>query len=152
MSFLAILAALITMVYSLLLITRLMRIHESLKEVTKERRPHHFAKKRDAYQQALVDLRNDPTNHALHEQALTFGREYSSAKRYDTGITLFDEIAIANDIRAVTANASHTYPSAGTPHVASVEERLLALKKLQENNLISDDEYEQKRKSVLDNI
>lgn len=63
-------------------------------------------KKRTDYQDALAALRKNPTNPALHEQALTIGRIYSSATRNNERVTLFDETALANDIRAVTANAT----------------------------------------------
>jgi len=40
----------------------------------------------------------------------------------------------------------------GTTGVASIEERLAALDELREKNLISDAEYDRKRKEILDDI
>ncbi len=79
-------------------------------------------------------------------------------------MTLFDETALANDIRAVTANASRiatvrqqqspTKPTKNQsqPDNQSIAERIAALKTLKEADMISDEEYESKRKAILDSI
>ncbi|MFN5928659.1 MAG: SHOCT domain-containing protein [Roseiflexaceae bacterium] len=112
--------------------------------------------KREAYQTALSQLRADPTNPTLHEQALLRGRVYAASTRENKSVTLFDETALANDIRAVTANATQTAPvvsqSATTATTASLESRINALKKMKESGLLSDEEFEQKRKDILDSI
>lgn len=113
-------------------------------------------KKRNEYQLALAALRKNPTNPTLHEKALTLGRIYSSATRNNKGITLFDETALANDIRAVTANATQTAPvvhqtKTSTP-AQSIDARIAALKKMRENDLLTDEEFEQKRKDILNSI
>jgi hypothetical protein len=111
---------------------------------------------REAYQEALARLREDPTNPTLHEQALDLGRIYASSSRGNKSVTLFDETALANDIRAVTANATQTAPvisqSATTATTTSLESRINALKKMKENGLLSDEEFEQKRQEILDSI
>lgn len=111
-----------------------------------------------AYKRALAALSDDPTNHKLHEHALRLGREYSAATRDGKGVTLFDEAALANDIRAVTANATKTTPAPNVstttpqPYQTTLEDRIAALKKMKESGLLSDEEFEQKRKSILDSI
>jgi hypothetical protein len=70
---------------------------------------------------------------------------------------------LANDIRAVTANASQialTQQQLTTedtkkqslPDNQSIAERIAALKMLKEAEMISDEEYESKRKAILDSI
>ena len=113
-------------------------------------------RKRADYQAALTALRENPTNPSLHEQALTLGRIYSAATRDNKSVTLFDETALANDIRAVTANATQTAPvvhqtNTSTP-AQSIDERISALKKMRENDLLTDEEFEQKRKDILNSI
>ncbi len=112
--------------------------------------------KRESYKTALAQLRDDPTNPTLHEQALSLGRDYSAATRGNGSVTLFDETALANDIRAVTANATQIAPVgspvATTATTASLESRINALKKMKESGLLSDEEFEQKRKDILDSI
>jgi|GEM_PF-727411 len=112
--------------------------------------------KQKAYQDALSALRQDPTNASLHEQALQLGRIYSAATREGNIVTLFDETALANDIRAVTANATQTTvpvaASAATVPSQSIDDRINALLKLKASGLITDAEFDQKRKELLDSI
>ncbi|MCX6015512.1 MAG: SHOCT domain-containing protein, partial [Chloroflexales bacterium] len=113
--------------------------------------------KQQAYTNTLTALRADPTNPVLHEQALQLGRMYSAATREGNSVTLFDETALANDIRAVTANATQTTvpvaaPSSATAPVTSLDERINALLKMKASGLITDDEFDQKRKELLDSI
>ena len=113
--------------------------------------------KQKAYQDALSALRQDPTNASLHEQALQLGRIYSAATREGNIVTLFDETALANDIRAVTANATQTtipvaaLNSAAAP-ATSLDDRINALLKMKASGLITDAEFDQKRKELLDSI
>jgi type II secretory pathway pseudopilin PulG len=113
--------------------------------------------KQKAYQDALSALRQDPTNASLHEQALQLGRIYSAATREGNIVTLFDETALANDIRAVTANATQTTmpvsaPSSATTPATSLDDRINALLKMKASGLITDAEFDQKRKELLDSI
>jgi seryl-tRNA(Sec) selenium transferase len=112
--------------------------------------------KQKAYQDALSALRQDPTNVSLHEQALQLGRIYSAATREGNIVTLFDETALANDIRAVTANATQTTipvaASAATVPSQSIDDRINALLKMKASGLITDAEFDQKRKELLDSI
>ena len=109
------------------------------------------------YTAALTALRADPTNPAFHEQALHRGRIYASATRTNKAITLFDETALANDIRAVTANATQTTVpvaalNSATAPATSLDERINALLKMKASGLITDAEFDQKRKELLDSI
>lgn len=109
------------------------------------------------YQQNLDLLRQSPTSSEYHENALESGRAYANATRDKKGVTLFDETALANDIRAVTANASKIGQSASEEPAPStlthtLDERIAALQKLRAAGLISDEEFDQKRKAIIDSI
>jgi len=148
-------------------------------------------KLKQKYIESLDLLRSDPTNPTYHEQALQAGRQYAAITRNNKSVTLFDETALANDIRAVTANASQfssirkqqattqqnnppqpnnqslaerialtkqqqstTQQNSNPSHPdnQSIAERIAALKMLKEADMISDEEYESKRKAILDSI
>ena len=113
--------------------------------------------KQEDYTAALTALRADPTNPALHEQALHRGRIYSAATRENKAVTLFDETALANDIRAVTANATQTTVpvaalNSATAPATSLDDRINALLKMKASGLITDAEFDKKRKELLDSI
>ena len=112
--------------------------------------------KQEDYTAALTALRADPTNPSLHEQALHRGRIYASATRENKAVTLFDETALANDIRAVTANATQTTvpaaASAATVPSQSIDDRIITLLKMKASGLITDAEFDKKRKELLDSI
>ncbi len=74
-------------------------------------------------------LRVSPTNALFHEQALNEGLLYANATRDKKDVTLFDETALANDIRAVTANATQA-TTKSLPSPPSLDERIAAFKKL----------------------
>jgi len=56
------------------------------------------------------------------------------------------------EMRAEMARLRKEMTESGTTGVASIEERLAALDELREKNLISDAEYDRKRKEILDDI
>jgi hypothetical protein len=104
-----------------------------------------------AYETSLLRLREKPDDPGLRHQALRCGRLYAAWTRHKqgTGVTLFDEVALANDIQAACAAAAvQRPPSAGE----GVEERLQRLQQLRQKGLISDQEYETKRGEVLANL
>jgi hypothetical protein len=120
------------------------------------------ALKEAAYISILQELKFDPTNPHLHTLALVSGRRHYKFlwKSFDDA-----EEKIQNEIRAVTANASQVspiYPIQAPPEptpaqlpaapTTSIEERVNALKKMKESGLLSDEEFEQKRKDILDSI
>ncbi len=59
------------------------------------------------YEESLQALKNDPTNADLRQETLRLGRVYSNWMRNKKGRTIFDEVAIMNDINAVCAS-THT--------------------------------------------
>lgn len=103
------------------------------------------------YQLALDALRQDPTNAKLTEQALSLGREYASLSRDGKGQTTFDEVALMNDINAVTAAKGANSMSTGNS-TASAEERLKKLSGLHDKGLITKEEYERRRAAIIESL
>ena len=96
-----------------------------------------------AYQTALGNLKADPTNADLKQRALALGRAYARLTREQKAVTIFDEMALSNDISAATAGAGRTL---------SAEDRLQALDTLRAKGLVSDAEYTQKRQKLIDEM
>ena len=105
------------------------------------------------YQEALIQLKYDPTNPDLRQRTLELGRDYSDLTRQKKGVTVYDEIALMNDINAATAGAvSVSKPSKSLASAQSAEERLAKLLELKSKGLIDEQEYTAKRKRILDEI
>jgi type II secretory pathway pseudopilin PulG len=105
------------------------------------------------YQRALEVLKLRPTDPQLKQQALQLGRYYSTLTRQRRGVTVYDELAVMNDISAATAGASN--PQYSAPLIsqsASIEERMVKLNDLRRKGIISEDEYTAKRKQILEDI
>src|SRR6185369_13818480 len=61
---------------------------------------------KDAYFDALRRLKANPTNADLRQTTLQLGRAYSNLTRNKSGVTIFDEVALSNDINAACAGAA----------------------------------------------
>jgi hypothetical protein len=109
-----------------------------------------LADARNAYQGALAELKTSPANPTLRQTALEAGRRYASVTRENRGATVFDEVALKNDLDAVTAGAVAA-PSAPAP-VASVADRLRQLDDLRQQGLVTDDEYRARRAKILEGV
>jgi hypothetical protein len=109
-----------------------------------------------AYLASLEELKANPNNPDLKQKTLGLGRSYSNLTRNKSGATLFDEVALMNDINAATAAAnSVSQPAlalATAPASASVEERLAKLTSLKTQGMITEDEYNAKRQKIMDEI
>jgi hypothetical protein len=65
-------------------------------------------------------------------------------------VTVFDEIALSNDINAATASASVVAPApAAAP---SVEERLKRLDELRAKGVVNEQEYAERRQKILEEL
>jgi len=110
------------------------------------------------YNKSLFFLKENPTSADAHQQTLSLGREYATAAREEGRVTIFDETALANDIRAATANASQSQKpisvqASNQPKTAtSLKERISALTLMKESGLLSDEEFDRKRREILDQI
>jgi hypothetical protein len=49
---------------------------------------------------SLKDLKKDPANSDLRQKTLALGRAYSNLARDSKGQTIFDEVALLNDLNA----------------------------------------------------
>jgi uncharacterized membrane protein YccC len=109
---------------------------------------------REAYQRSLANLKADPRNADLRQQTLALGRAYSNLMRDKKGQSLFDEVALMNDINAACAGASERAldVQVAAPPVNDIEARLQKLLSLKERNLIDEDEYSSRRKEILESI
>ena len=106
-----------------------------------------------AYQDHLKALQDDPSNPNLRMRTLELGRIYSNMTRNKKGVTLFDEVALMNDINAACAGANRNRNRNNTPSVEpSLEERLERLKRLRDSNHITEEEYQRKKEQILDRL
>ena len=93
-----------------------------------------------AYQSSLTKLKEDPTNATLKQRTLALGREYSNLTRDSKGVSLFDEVALSNDINAACAGATRHQPRTNG---GSLESRLSRLADLQSRGLVSAQEFQE---------
>ncbi len=109
---------------------------------------------RVAYQTSLAQLKQNPTNADLRQKTLELGRIYSNLTRDEKGVTIFDEIALMNDINAACAGAtvvSNPSPSTSEPH-QTIEERLARLTELKAKELIDEAEYNARKQKIIDEV
>ena len=102
------------------------------------------------YQSLLARLRQNPSDPDLRLQTLQAGRQYAELARAGegSGVTVFDELALSNDIQAACAAASTTAPP--PPFSApTVEERLQRLDGLRKKGIITEQEFQEKRSQLI---
>jgi hypothetical protein len=106
-----------------------------------------------AYLQSLSELKGAPTNADLKQRTLALGRTYSNLTRDKKGNTLFDEVALMNDINAACAAAAVTQPAAHAPSAGpTAEDRLRTLGNLRTKGLIDEAEFVKRRSEILSSI
>src|SRR5687768_16428057 len=101
-------------VFFLMVIGWFVGLHEQGKQLEKAQQ---------AYRASLENLKSDPTNAELRQTTLSLGRAYSNFSRNRDGVTVYDEVALKNDIDAACAGAVIV-------QTRSVEERLEKLRQL----------------------
>jgi hypothetical protein len=104
-----------------------------------------FSKAKKDYDDALARLQSEPTIPQLRQDALRLGRAYSQLTRNKKGITVFDELAVKNDIDAACAGAV-------SMQSRSIEGRLQRLKQLLDSGHLSPDEYRRRRQNLIDEV
>ena len=111
---------------------------------------------RQSYLQSLSELKAAPTNADLKQRTLALGRAYSNLTRNKRGQTVFDEVALMNDINAACAGATATWGQSKSSSAVytneSIEARLGTLLALKEKGLIQPAEYEKRRAEILASI
>ena len=108
-----------------------------------------------AYQTSLAQLKRNPTSADLRQRTLELGRIYSNLTRDKKGVTIFDEIALMNDINAACAGATSVSSPPRTVAAQprqTIEERLARLSELKAKGLIDDAEYDARRQKILDEV
>lgn len=112
-----------------------------------------LAEAKAAYQASLSRLKSDPTNADLRQRTLGLGRIYSNLTRRKRGVTIFDEVALMNDINAACAGASFV-PNNREParEGSSIQERLARLAELHSQGIINDQEYNLTRQKIIDEV
>ena len=110
-------------------------------------------KAKQAYQRALSHLKQDPVNANLRQKTLSLGRAYSDLMRDKKGNTVFDEVALMNDINAACAAAHQVVPKQQAVQSESpIEDRLRKLHALREKGLIDDEDFAQRKREIIDGI
>jgi hypothetical protein len=105
---------------------------------------------RNRYLQTLELLKQNPHDPELKTQALTFGRQYAQTVR--STVLAFDETAIMNDINAACAQAGSKVRIVADANASATETRLSELERLRHKALISNEEYEERRRKIIDSI
>lgn len=106
-----------------------------------------------SYEESLAKLKSDPANSDLRQQTLAFGRAYSNLARDSKGRTIFDEIALMNDLNAACA-ATQQVISNQTLQTTSqtVAERLVQLQGLKDQGLIDQIDFDRRKSEILAQI
>jgi hypothetical protein len=104
------------------------------------------------YRQSLELLKQQPNNSDLHQSALEWGRYYSNLTRNQEGVTLYDEVALANDLKAASAGGGPPARNSTAAVAQSIEQRLDRLKALFNSGNISEQEYRERRDKLLDEV
>lgn len=99
------------------------------------------------YVESLEELKKDPNNPGFRQETLRLGRVYSNLMRDGKGQTVFDEVAIQNDILAATAGAA-VAPQGVT---RSVAEQVDMLAQLMREGVLSHDEFSRAKAVVIGN-
>lgn len=102
---------------------------------------------RDAYDAALTAYKARPSDPNRRQLALEAGRHYSNVSRDKQGVTMFDEVALKNDLDAAGAGAAA--PSNGPP-ATDTAGRLRRLDELKAQGLVNEAEYEARRQKIID--
>ena len=79
------------------------------------------------------------------------GRTYSNLTRNKQGVTIYDEVALSNDINAACAGAA-TLVSNKQTESQIIESRLQKLAELKSKGLIDEQEYAARRAKILDEV
>jgi hypothetical protein len=104
------------------------------------------------YASSLEQLKKQPQIPELRQATLALGRIYSNLLRDKKGNTVFDEVALMNDINAACAGAHTSASMAIATAVPSMEGRIRQLQELLDKQLIDDSEYATRKQEILRQI
>jgi hypothetical protein len=111
-----------------------------------------LAAARAAYYNSLNELKASPTNADLRQMTLQYGRAYSNLTRNKKGVTIFDEVALSNDISAACAGATNILENRIAKPDQAIELRLERLAELKAKGIIDEVEYAARRERILDEV
>jgi hypothetical protein len=101
-----------------------------------------------AYEDALEQLKQSPTDPNLRQKTLQLGRKYSNLTRNSKGVTIFDEMALKNDIDAACARAAEVAAiHASKPVSAAAEIRKLT--ELLEESILTPEEWQSAKAQLV---
>jgi hypothetical protein len=106
------------------------------------------SEKREAlanYQASLSELKLSPGDPDLRQYTLELGRIYSNLMRDKKGNTVFDEVALMNDISAACAANGKNVNN----KPMDIEERLERLRSLLDKGLIDDEDYRARKQELM---
>jgi hypothetical protein len=108
----------------------------------------------EKYRKSLHQLKKAPNSSDQREATLRAGREYARIARENKRETIFDEMALMNDMNAIAGQQVTSQPAtvSHVPQGSSVEERLARLRKLADGGHITEEEYSDRRARLLDEI
>jgi hypothetical protein len=112
---------------------------------------------RKDYQDSLQQLKQHPNDPDLREQTLALGRKYADRVRNHNGRSIFDEVALMNDINAACARATVGQHSVARVEVtnrlpmrgASVAQEIENLGRLFLKGVITAEEFERGKAAFL---
>ncbi|WP_394793376.1 SHOCT domain-containing protein [Armatimonas sp.] len=150
----AVVGVILFLIFAFALVWALVEFRQDQKKKESARKAYKESA-RKAYLESLASLKISPTNADRKQKTLTLGRHYASLTRDANGNTLFDEVALMNDINAACAAANVPTPVAGAHLVStepSFEARLTTLGDLKAKGLVDSAEYEKRRNEILNSI
>lgn len=108
----------------------------------------------EAYNASLSALKINPASSDVRQETLRLGRIYSNLVRDNKGNTIFDEVALMNDINAACAATQHVIQSQSNPEQQpeSAESRLLKLNDLYAKRLIDQQDYLRRKQEIINSI
>ena len=101
-----------------------------------------------AYKKALADLRSESSSTELREKAIRAAREYSEITQKTPNTQLIDEDTLMKEINSLQSNMESTEKS-NLQKVDNLESELRKIKKMLDDGLITDEEYQELRKKVM---
>lgn len=106
----------------------------------------------EGYRKSLDLLKRRPNDPDLRQRALELGRHYSNLTRNMRGVTVYDEVALSNDLNAACAAASGAEGQSTAETAPSIEARLNRVKMLLDQGIISEEEYRDRRMKLLEEV
>lgn len=105
--------------------------------------------KKELYENLLSELSKEPNNSELKTKVLEAGRDYYATLRTDHCLTIYDEQAITNDINSACINITTTQV---VNNDSDVYEDIKKLSELRDGGILTEEEYNEKKKILLEKI